>query len=324
MRVRLSAVLAGISAVALASTPAEASGVGCRPRAGARVVQTMPRTPWGDPDLQGVWSGADSLAVPLDRAEELGSRNLLTEEEFQARRAKLVEGTSSRNIEATNFGAEAEILQSTSRQGSLVIDPINGRRPARIPVTQARAPSRNSFSPGVFASVAELGGLDRCIASGTLPALQAFNGIEIVQAPGYVAIRAEVIHETRVIPLDGRAHLGEGIASYAGDSRGRWEGRTLVVETTNLNGRSTLSGNAGERPTARTRIIERYSLTDRDVLWYEATIDDPGTWTRPWTIALPRTRDSNGRLYEYACHEGNYSVRNILSASRAAESPVAK
>ena len=318
MRGVLSAVLAGIVAVVLASTAAEASGASCSVRGGTPVAQTMRRTPWGDPDLQGVWSGADSMAVPLDRAEELGSRNVLTEAEFQARRVKLVEGTSSSNIEATNFGVEAEILQSTSRQASLVVDPPNGRRPPRLSAADPRAPLRTSFSPGVFASVAELGGLDRCIASGTLPTMHAFNGIEIVQAPGYVAIRTEVIHEARVIPLDGRAHLGESITTYAGDSRGRWEGRTLVVETTNLNGRSNLSGNAGERPTTRTRVIERYSLTDRDRVWYEATIDDPGTWTRPWTIAFPRTRDSKNGLYEYAYHEGNYSVRNILSASRSA------
>jgi hypothetical protein len=324
MKVLLSVILAGALAVALASTLAEASGAGCPVALGAPVAQTTPRTSWGDPDLQGVWSGADSMAVPLDRAEELGSRNVLTEEEFRARRVKLVEGTSSSNIEATNFGAEPEIVQSTSRQASLIVDPPNGRRPPRVPAADPRAPSRTSFSPGIFASVADLGGLDRCIASGTVPTMQAFNGIEIVQAPGYVAIRTEVIHEARVISLDGRAHLGESIATYAGDSRGRWEGRTLVVETTNLNGRSNLSGNAGERPTTRTTVIERYSLTDRDLLRYEATIDDPGTWTRPWTIAFPRTRDSKNGLYEYACHEGNYSVRHILSASRAAESPIAK
>jgi hypothetical protein len=176
----------------------------------------------------------------------------------------------------------------------------------------------------LFAGVADLGKLDRCITAGTVPAAQPSNSLEIVQAPGYVAIRAEVIHETRVIPLDRRLGVRDGIASYAGDSRGRWEGRTLVVETTNLNGRSNLSGNAGEQPTARTKVIERYTRTARDTLWYEATINDPGTWTRPWTIGFPRTRDSGGRLYEYACHEGNYSVRNILSASRAAESAIGK
>jgi hypothetical protein len=166
--------------------------------------------------------------------------------------------------------------------------------------------------------VADLGKLDRCITSGMAPAMHAYNGIEIVQAPGYVAIRAEIIHETRVIPLDGRAHVRAGIATYAGDSRGRWESQTLVIETTNLNGLSNLGGNAGERPTARTKIVEKYTLTGRNLLQYEATIDDPGTWTRPWTIAFPRTRDSKGELYEYACHEGNYSVRNILSAARSA------
>ena len=167
MRGLLSTVLGGVSAVAMASTLAEASGAGCPVAARTPVAQTMPRTPWGDPDLQGVWSGADSMAVPLDRAEELGPRNVLTEEEFQARRARLVEGTTSSNIEATNFGAEPEIVESTSRQASLVIDPPNGRRPPRPPTTEPRAPSRTRISPGVFASVADLqGGFAAWVAAG--------------------------------------------------------------------------------------------------------------------------------------------------------------
>jgi len=278
MRTFVAMFLAGLAVLSIAA-PAPASGAACPV---AQPPTVGPLTPWGDPDLQGVWSGAESMAVPLDRAEELGSRNVLTEEEFEVRRARLVESNSPSNIEATNFGAELEVLQSTSRQASLPVDPPNGRRPPRMPVAEPRAPSRTSFSPGGFANVADLGKLDRCITSGIAPAMHAYNGIEIVQAPGYVAIRAEVIHEARVIPLDGRAHVREGIATYAGDSRGRWEGRTLVVETRNMNGRSNLSGNAGEQPTARTKVIERYTLTGGDTLWYEATIDDPGAWTRPW------------------------------------------
>jgi len=128
-----------------------------------------------------------------------------------------------------------------------------------------------------------------------------------------------VIHEARIIPLDGRPHVNGVITSYAGDSRGRWEGRTLVVETTNLNGRTNLTGNGGDRPTSQIRIVERYALTEPDVLSYEATIDDSGTWTRPWTVAFPRKRDATYQLHEYACHEGNYGLTNILRAARAAE-----
>ena len=320
MRRTIRNVLVGFATLALAARTATAdTGASCRATARTPVAQTVPRTPWGDPDLQGVWSGVDSMAVPLDRDTALGTRNLLTDEEYRVRRAQLLENASRNGIEGTNFGAEPEILRSTSRQGSLVIAPADGRRPARTPMADARSPSRSSFSTGVFASIADLGKLDRCIASGTVPAAQPGNGLEIVQAPGFVAIRVEWIHEARVIPLDGRPHVGGAVATYAGDSRGRWEGRTLVVETTNFNGQTNLNGNAGERPTTQLEVIERYTLTDGGVLWYEATINDPATWTRPWTVAFPRTRDASYHLFEYACHEGNYGVANILRASRAAE-----
>jgi hypothetical protein len=139
-----------------------------------------------------------------------------------------------------------------------------------------------------------------------------------VQGPGFVAIGAEVIHEVRVVPLDRRAHVGEAIRSYSGDSLGRWEGSTLVVETANLNGLTHLTF-APSRSTDRTIVAERFTLVEPDTLQYEATISDPATWTRPWTIAFPRKRQADGVLYEYACHEGNYGLSNILSASRAAE-----
>jgi len=169
----------------------------------------------------------------------------------------------------------------------------------------------------------DLGLFDRCVAFYTVPGVYPVNDIEIVQSPGYVAIRAEVIHEARVIPLDGGAHVNGTITSYAGDSRGRWEGRTLVVETTNLNGATGLTGDSAPLTTQVT-VIERYTLIDRDHLSYEATIDDPGTWMRPWTIAFPRQRDQSHGLYEYACHEGNYSLANVLRASRAAEAGASK
>jgi hypothetical protein len=320
MRSAVQTVLIGVAMLAFAAPTMMAdSGPTCPTTARAPKRQTMPRTPWGDPDLQGIWSGADSMAVPLDRDPKLGNRNVLTEDEYRVRRAGLLENAARNGIEATNFGAELEILSTTSRQASLVVDPANGRRPARTPLADARSPSRSSFSPGSFGSITDFGKLDRCISSGTVPAAQPGNGLEIIQAPGFVAIRTEWIHEVRVIPLDGRAHVGGAIATYAGDSRGRWEGRTLVVETINFNGQSNLNGNAGERPTVQLKVIERYTLTDDDVLSYEATINDPATWTLPWTVAFPRKRDARDRVFEYACHEGNYGIANILRASRAAE-----
>jgi hypothetical protein len=285
-------------------------------------IEFLPRTSWGDPDLQGVWSGAASLLVPLDRDPALGTRTELTEEEFRARLARF-KAASPDNIEATNFGVEPDLTPATSSQASLVVDPPNGRRPPRTPEAESRRPKRNSFVPGPFDSVADLGLFDRCIAFNTVPGASPVNGIEIVQAPGYVAIRTEVIHEARVIPLDGRAHGNAAITSYAGESRGRWEGRTLVVESTNFNGATSLTGDSAPL-TTRLSVVERYTLTDRDRLSYEATIDDPGTWTRPWTVGFPRQRDEHHPLHEYACHEGNYGLANILRASRAAETTTTK
>jgi hypothetical protein len=270
-----------------------------------------------------VWSGAASLLVPFDRDPSLGTRNVVTEDEFSARVARQLKGSSPNNIEATNFGIEPDLAPATSRQASLVVDPPDGRRPPRTPGAESRRPKRNSFVPGSFDSVADLGIFDRCIAYNIVPAVSPVNDIEIVQAPGYVAVRAEVIHEARVIPLDGRSHVNASIKSYGGDSRGRWEGQTLVVETTNMNGQTSLSGDTAP-PTARLTVIERYTLVDRNHLSYEATIDDPGTWTRPWTVAFPRQRDERHGLYEYACHEGNYSLANVLRASRASEASPSK
>jgi hypothetical protein len=273
--------------------------------------------------LQGIWSGLESIGVPFDREPTLGARNVLTEAEFKARQATLRANAApeSDNIEATNFGrgAEGEVLQNRSRQASLVIDPPDGRRPPRTPESDVRQPPPGSFSAGPFNSALDLGIFDRCIAFTPVSAAMPFNTVQIVQAPGYVAIRSEAIHDTRIVPLDGRSHLPPAFKMYGGDARGRWEGRTLVVTTTNFNGQTSLQGNAGGRPSERLTVIERFSLSDPNTLQYEATFVDPGTWARPWTMAFPRKRDVNGAVYEYACHEGNYGLANILSAARATE-----
>ena len=142
------------------------------------------------------------------------------------------------------------------------------------------------------------------------------NGNEIVQGPGYVVIRNEMIHEARVVPLDGRAHLPGDLTSYMGDSRGRWDGNTLVVVTRNLNGATAIGGS---RTSSGLTITERFTMLDANTLQYTATIDDPGTWTRPWTLSFPWKREPVYGMFEYACHEGNYAMRNMLSASRAAD-----
>jgi len=217
-----------------------------------------------------------------------------------------------------------------SRQASLIIDPLDGRQPPLSPEGQARQAQQQAEAK---ARAARLQGreadsyldrslYDRCITRGIMGSLLPTiynNGNEIVQGPGFVVIRNEMIHEARVVPLDGRSHLPSSMTSYMGDSRGHWDGNTLVVVTTNLNGMTGVGGNGGGRTSTRLTITERFTQLDKDTLQYTATIDDPGTWTRAWTLSFPWKREPVYGMFEYACHEGNYAMRNMLSASRAAE-----
>ena len=208
-----------------------------------------------------------------------------------------------------------------------MVDPKDGKIPPLTPEAQkriaARAAARKTSGRGEADSWTDRSLYDRCITRGvvgsTLPV--GYNaGNQIVQGPGYVALRYEMIHETRVIPLDRRPHVGERIRTYMGDPRGHWEGNTLVVETTNFNGKAGITGNGRATYTSDAiRLVERFTRVDRDTLQYEVTIDDPTMWTRPWTVALPLKQDPQYGMFEYACHEGNYGLRNILSASRAGD-----
>jgi hypothetical protein len=170
----------------------------------------------------------------------------------------------------------------------------------------------------VYGSWEELSLYDRCITRGypnsMLPAIYG-DSYQVVQGPGFVAIRIEMIHETRMIPLDGRGHVGPSIRLDMGDARGRFEGDTLIVETTNFRARSAYRN---ANPQAL-RLVERFTPTSRDSMEWTVTVDDPTTWTRPWTFSIPLTRNDEEPVHEYACHEGNYAMTNILSGSRAAE-----
>jgi hypothetical protein len=212
-----------------------------------------------------------------------------------------------------------------SRQSSLIVEPANGRMPAMTAegkVRQAGAGGTYMKQTG-FSSASELGPYDRCISRGVVGSMMPVvynNGNEIVQAPGYVAFRNEMIHEVRIIPLDGRAPLPESMKSWMGSSRGRFEGNTLVVRTTNLNGKTGMQGNGMMLiPSDALVIEERFTPVSADVLQYEVTINDPKTWTAPWTVSFPLKRDPEYQMFEYACHEGNYAMRNTLSGSRADE-----
>jgi hypothetical protein len=285
--------------------------------------------------------------TPLERPAEFGDRARLSDEEFAAR-------TQQSQTQA-EVDAETTVVQrprrgggtgppshwgehgKPTRQASLIVDPPDGRMPPLTPEGEQRLKSIHStyfldFPDAVdahpFNDFADLGPYDRCISRGTLASMlpTGYNmGNQIIQIPGFVVIRNEMIHETRVIPLDGRPHVGAGIRMYMGDSRGHWDGDTLVIETTNFNGKVGLTRNGNTTPVSRDyRLTERLTRIDADTLRYEATIDDPRTWTRPWTVALPFTRHSDYGMFEYACHEGNYAMKHILSGARAEEKPEAR
>jgi hypothetical protein len=285
--------------------------------------QPPPKTPWGDPDLQGTWTSDDMRGIPRERPDEFGTRQFLTDEEF-ARREKQDEQTLRQQLRGP-YGARNDLRSRTFRQTSLVVDPPDGKIPPLTPEAESRATPRDrgSFGQGPFDGPEDFSLFDRCITRGVvgsvLPVIYG-NGHYIVQAPGYVAISYEMVHDTRIIPLDGRPHPGAGLRLYLGDARGRWDGNTLVVETTNFTDRTSISENGnGLRHSAALRLIERITRVDRDVLEYRVTIDDPKTYARPWTMALSLTSPRGFELLPYECHEGNHGLRNILSAARAEE-----
>ena len=290
------------------------------------------RTAWGDPDLQGLWPSGPLNFVPFERDPALGTRATLTEAEFEALNAAVREQVEIANADTvvpgsrTGVNPPAHWLEPgrASRQASLIVDPPDGRLPPMTAAGARRAAAWPHAEKSYFAGPADFTPYDRCITRGVLgsafPNLYG-TGMEILQAPGLVVIRHEMVHEARIVPLDGRPHLPPAIRSYMGDPRGRWDGDTLVVETTNFNGRTgSLARNGNGNPTSEAlRLVERFTLTGADTLQYEVTVDDAGTWTRPWTVAFPLERDRDYAMYEYACHEGNYAIANILRASREAD-----
>jgi hypothetical protein len=337
-------VLVPLAAALLAAHPASAQPSPGAARSGG--AYAVPRTPWGDPDLQGKWPSTHMVGVPLQRDEALGIRNVLNDAEFAARQAQ-----AAQQLEQDNADFELEQAASTpggavggpvsppphwlergepQRQASLIVDPPNGRMPPLTAAAERRAAELRAYreSRGPADSYTDRSLYDRCITRGIagsmLPVIYN-NGNQIVQAPGYVAIVNEMIHETRVIPLDGRPHVSDAVRMYMGDSRGRWEGDTLVVETKNLTDRTGIGLNGGgPRHSAALTIVERLTRTAEDTIEYEMTIDDPQTWTAPWTIAMPLKRDDGYGMYEYACHEGNLAMFNILSGARAEERAAAQ
>ncbi len=287
----------------------------------------VPRTSWGDPDLRGMWPVTHLNGTPVQRPPEYGERRLLTDEEFAERAARLaaLNARYDDEIESNKMGIGhwAE-MGRPNRLTSLIVEPANGRLPS-LTATGERlsAAMRSSWSDIPFDSLADFNVLDRCITRGMPASMFPFmynSGIEIRQAPGYVVIRLELIHETRIIPVDGRPPLAGEIRPWLGESRGRFEGDTLVVETTNFNGEApmTIVG-PGSKPiptSTAMRIVERFTPVDADRIDYEVVVEDPVVLTAPWKAAFPLERDSGYEFFEYACHEDNYTIRDFITTSR--------
>ena len=301
---------------------AEAAGTAAA--AGAYVA---PRTPWGDPDLQGMWPIDKLNGTPVQRPARFGDRRYLTDEEF-AERVERLRGLNARyDDEIANNkmgnGHWAEMGQP-NRLTSLIMEPANGRLPPLTAEGERRsATMTSSWSNIPFDKVSDFNALDRCITRGMPASMFPFmynSGIEIMQAPGYVVIRLELVHETRVVPVDGRAPLSPDIAQWLGESRGRFEGETLVIETTNFNGESPMLivGPGGTPiPTSRgLRIVERLTRTANDTIEYEIAVEDAEVLVAPWKAAFPLQRDDGYRMFEYACHEDNSAIRNFIETSR--------
>jgi hypothetical protein len=287
------------------------------------------RTPWGDPDLQGSFTNKSEQGTPFERPPEFEGRRV--QDVQGAELAEILRQRQERivsNARPVDGGVHAPLHWSDrfdiTKGGRpwFVVDPPDGKIP---PITSeakrriaARTEALNASGRGPADSYEDRSLYDRCITRGLpgsmMPAIYG-DSYQIVQSPGYVAIRYEMVHETRIIPLDGRPPLGTAIRQYMGDGRGHWEGNTLVVETTNFRGNSTYrNANADTM-----RLIERFTRTAPDKVEWAVTVDDPATWARPWTFSMPLTSDDNEPIFEYACHEGNYGLRNILSGARVEE-----
>jgi len=289
----------------------------------------VPRTPWGDPDLNGTWPDIDMVRVPVNRAPQYGTRLFMTPEEHealaqreQAQIKKMADEGAGGATGAPGWWVE---WGKTQRQTSLVVDPPDGRTP---PLTEAGR-ARTAKAPRGTLGGAQLDGpedftyWERCISRGalgsTLPVLYN-SGMDITQGPGFVGIRYEMVHDFRIIPIDRGPHLSSKIAQYMGDARAHWDGDTLVVETTNFTDKVGVGLSGGGTPPSKAmRLVERFTRVSANQIRYEATVDDPQTWTSPWTVAFPLTRSPEYGMFEYACHEGNHGLINSLSASRAEE-----
>jgi len=292
----------------------------------------VPRTPWGHPDFQGVYVNA--TITPFERPAELAGKATLSAEEAatleRQRAERPVDPKPGRGqVGAYNdFWMDSGSKVVSTRQTSLVIDPPDGRVPLKPSAEKER-----DFNTGNADNFERMSPWDRCITRGTPGGLFPAgynNAYQIIQTPNHVVIHHEMIHSARVIPVDGRSHRPSSVRTMDGDSVGRWEGDTLVVDVTNFDGRGWMATNGaagrirGVPQSQALHVVERFTMLDARTLGYEATVDDPNVYTRPWKISIPLNRDDSYQIFEYACHEGNHAIPNVLKGARFLEKPGTK
>ena len=321
LRTSLSTVAAVVVIVSLSAVPAVAQS-------------DAPRTAWGQPDLQGVWDFRS--ITPLQRPERLENQEFLTEEEAAeleqaavARDAAAWDREARRTEAGGNVGAYNNFWMDRgqkavgTRRTSLIVDPPNGRMPEQTTAAQQRAGVRRDYrrehpadGPEDFSNGVRC--ILGCNAGPPFTPSAYNNNMQLFQTPDHVVVVTEMVHTARIIPLDGSPHLPSNVQQWSGDSRGHWEGETLVVETTNHTDKTRWRGSTPDM-----RLVERFTRVDAETLLYEFTVTDPTTWTAPWTAAVPLLLNPEP-MFEYACHEGNYSMGVMLAGTREEEKAAAE
>jgi hypothetical protein len=341
MAIKLVSTSAALLAV-LATDPVPAQGIGSGPGAEPSKERAVPaentaalyanpkwrapRTSWGDPSFEGQWSVDDMRGIPRDRPEAMGTRESLNQDEFY-QRASQQQGGANRAREEETF-LRNEWGTRTFGYTSLIVDPPNGRVPELTDAGKARAAAVarvGTFGPGPFDKFEDFTLYDRCITRGifgsVLPSIYG-NGIRIAQSPTEVSVTYEMIHDTRIVSLIDRPHIDASVHQYMGNARGHWEGDTLVVESTNFTDKTSVGARAPHSD--RLKVTERYRRVDPHMIEYRATIEDPATFTAPFTYRVMFTTQPSYEVYEYSCHEGNGAVGHALSGERAFERQVAE
>ena len=327
MRRYLIAAVLAIVGIGGAVVPARAQAKRAAESSAAAIVNPKwmaPKLAWGHPDLEGIWTSDDMRGVPVSRPTEFGTRRYLTDEEFDARAG---ERAMARKVDDARTGTFRN-EEGTRDFGytSMVIDPPDGRIPALTAEARTRLAVRGTSGLGPFNTIDDFSLWDRCVTRGLagswLPVVYG-NGTRIIQTPDSVIIAHEMVHEARIIPLDGRPHLGGGLRQLLGDSRGHCEGNTLVIETTNFTDRLSIPGTAA-RTSEAMKLTERITRVEPHMVEFELHVDDPQTYVAPWTLRMTLTSQPGYEIYEYGCHEGNRSVPNSLSGERAYEKEAAE